>query len=111
MLTGLGFLVFSLIGCMLYNLLRLLMGRVPGGCPMFNWLPHCPTLFAVTIRSIWGDNVRVGGGYNRAYYNNGAGYGYNNGVGYNTYGPGYVAPVTTGVYYDRRRRFFGGGWR
>lgn len=39
--TGMGFLVFSFLGCLLYSLVRLLLGLSIGSCPMFNWLPQC----------------------------------------------------------------------
>lgn len=116
LITGLGFLVFSLIGCMLYNLLKLIMGRTPGRCPMFNWLPHCPALFDNTIQAIWGPDAGFGGpGYGPGY---GApvtplyGPGYVAPVGPVYGGPGYIAPigvgVGVGVYGGVRRRRFGG---
>lgn len=40
-ITGVGFVAFSFLGCLLYNLVRLLLGKSVGSCPAFNWLPHC----------------------------------------------------------------------
>jgi len=115
LITGLGFLVFSLIGCLLFNLLSLIVGRVPSGCPMLNWLPHCPALFDSVARNLWGADYATvsstGVGY--AYGSGGVapgGYAPGGYVAPGYVAPGYVAPVVASpIYYDRRRRMIGIG--